>query len=75
MHRRHPPSPRPLTRPDDWHLHLRDGAALASVVRRTGERVRACNCHAEPEAAGHDGRSRAHAYRERDRRRTGAARG
>ena len=21
-----------LTRPDDWHLHLRDGAALASVV-------------------------------------------
>jgi dihydroorotase len=21
-----------LTRPDDWHLHLRDGAALAAVV-------------------------------------------
>ena len=21
-----------LTRPDDWHLHLRDGAALATVV-------------------------------------------
>ncbi|MGH8795464.1 MAG: dihydroorotase, partial [Caldimonas sp.] len=21
-----------LIRPDDWHLHLRDGAALASVV-------------------------------------------
>ena len=21
-----------LTRPDDWHLHLRDGAALASVL-------------------------------------------
>lgn len=24
-----------LTRPDDWHLHLRDGAALASVVGHT----------------------------------------
>jgi len=24
-----------LTRPDDWHLHLRDGAALASVLQDT----------------------------------------
>lgn len=24
-----------LTRPDDWHLHLRDGAALSSVVAHT----------------------------------------
>jgi dihydroorotase len=24
-----------ITRPDDWHLHLRDGAALASVVGHT----------------------------------------
>jgi dihydroorotase len=24
-----------LTRPDDWHLHLRDGAAMASVVLHT----------------------------------------
>jgi dihydroorotase len=24
-----------LTRPDDWHLHLRDGAALASVIGAT----------------------------------------
>jgi dihydroorotase len=24
-----------LTRPDDWHLHLRDGSALASVVPHT----------------------------------------
>jgi dihydroorotase len=24
-----------LTRPDDWHLHLRDGAALASVLAHT----------------------------------------
>ena len=25
----------PLTRPDDWHLHLRDGAALAAVLPHT----------------------------------------
>ncbi len=24
-----------LRRPDDWHLHLRDGAAMASVVAAT----------------------------------------
>ena len=24
-----------ITRPDDWHLHLRDGAALGSVVTDT----------------------------------------
>jgi len=27
-----------LTRPDDWHLHLRDGAALDSVVAHTAAR-------------------------------------
>jgi dihydroorotase len=27
-----------IQRPDDWHVHLRDGAALASVVRFTAER-------------------------------------
>ncbi len=27
-----------LTRPDDWHVHLRDGAALAGVVRHTAAR-------------------------------------
>ncbi|TAA36908.1 dihydroorotase [Pseudoxanthomonas winnipegensis] len=27
-----------LTRPDDWHLHLRDGQALASVVGHTAQR-------------------------------------
>ena len=27
-----------LRRPDDWHLHLRDGAALASVVRDSARR-------------------------------------
>ncbi len=30
-----PPSRLTLTRPDDWHLHLRDGAALAAVVSAT----------------------------------------
>jgi dihydroorotase len=24
-----------ITQPDDWHLHLRDGAALASVLPHT----------------------------------------
>ena len=27
-----------LARPDDWHVHLRDGAALAAVVRHTAAR-------------------------------------
>ncbi|MGP1666690.1 MAG: dihydroorotase [Rhodanobacter sp.] len=27
-----------MTRPDDWHLHLRDGAALASVIAHTAQR-------------------------------------
>jgi len=27
-----------LTRPDDWHVHLRDGAALAAVLRDTARR-------------------------------------
>jgi dihydroorotase len=27
-----------LTRPDDWHLHLRDGPALAAVVPHTAQR-------------------------------------
>jgi dihydroorotase len=27
-----------IARPDDWHLHLRDGAALASVVRDSARR-------------------------------------
>ena len=31
-----------LTRPDDWHLHLRDGAAMAAVLPppRGSSRVR-----------------------------------
>ena len=30
-----PPATLTLTRPDDWHLHLRDGAALAAVLPAT----------------------------------------
>jgi dihydroorotase len=30
-----PPNAITITRPDDWHLHLRDGAAMADVVRHT----------------------------------------
>jgi len=29
-----------LTRPDDWHLHLRDGAPMASVVPHTARQFR-----------------------------------
>jgi dihydroorotase len=29
-----------LTRPDDWHLHVRDGAVLGSVVPHTARRFR-----------------------------------
>jgi len=32
------PSTLSLTRPDDWHLHVRDGAALAAVVPDTARR-------------------------------------
>jgi dihydroorotase len=32
------PSEITLTQPDDWHLHLRDGPALASVVAHTAQR-------------------------------------
>jgi dihydroorotase len=27
-----------ITRPDDWHLHLRDGAEMASVLPHTARR-------------------------------------
>ena len=27
-----------ITRPDDWHLHLRDGQAMASVIGDTARR-------------------------------------
>ena len=54
-----------LTRPDDWHLHLRDGPATGRSGRGDGPRVRTCNRHAKPEAAGHDGCAPPRAYRDR----------
>ncbi len=45
-----------LRRPDDWHLHLRDGAMLKAVAPHSaGFRPR--DHHAEPGAPGGDGRA------------------
>ncbi len=30
-----PPNSLTITRPDDWHLHVRDGAALQAVIGHT----------------------------------------
>jgi dihydroorotase len=44
-----------LTRPDDWHLHLRDGDMLAAVLAGHGPPLRPGHRHAQPEAAGAHG--------------------
>ena len=49
-----PPPPADPRRPDDWHLHLRDGPAMAAVLAATAARLRESNRHAKPEAAGDD---------------------
>ena len=50
-----------ITRPDDWHLHLRDGAALRSRAARYCAALRPRHRHAQPQAAGDHRRSwRAH---------------
>ena len=54
-----------LRRPDDWHLHLRDGAALAAVVGAHGARLRASNRHAEPASRRSPRSRRRAAYRDR----------
>ena len=41
-----------ITRPDDWHLHLRDGPAHGVGARGHGAAVRARDRDAEPAAAG-----------------------
>ena len=42
-----------LTRPDDWHLHLRDGAAMAAVLPATAAQfARAIEDYLERETAG-----------------------
>jgi dihydroorotase len=51
-----------LTRPDDWHLHLRDGALMQSVLPRPCAIGRAID--AESQAAGHHDQP-AQAYRTR----------
>ena len=56
--RRRWPTTLTITRPDDWHLHVRDGAALAAVLPAHRAPVRPRDHHAEPEAAGHDDRGR-----------------
>ena len=33
------PSTLTITRPDDWHLHVRDGAALEAVVPHSARQV------------------------------------
>ena len=48
-----------LTRPDDWHLHLRDGAALRGRAALHRGALRARHRHAEPQAAGDHDRARA----------------
>ena len=47
-----------ITRPDDWHLHLRDGAGDGRGAARQRAALRARHRHAEPEAAGDHHRSR-----------------
>jgi hypothetical protein len=44
-----------ITRPDDWHLHLRDGAALAAVLPDTARRFAPRHRDAQPQAAGDHG--------------------
>ena len=34
-----------ITRPDDWHLHLRDGQAMASVLEDTAKRFEIGRAH------------------------------
>jgi hypothetical protein len=36
-----------ITQPDDWHLHLRDGEALATVVPHSCATVRSRHRHAQ----------------------------
>ena len=47
-----PPAPAPsspvalsLPRPDDWHLHLRDGAPMAAVVAQLAQVIEAAPLH------------------------------
>ena len=39
-----------FTRPDDFHLHLRDGEQMRAVLPHTVAAVRPCDRHAESQA-------------------------
>ena len=48
-----------IRKPDDWHLHVRDGAMLKAVLPFTARNFRPRHPDAEPGAAGqHRGRWR-----------------
>ena len=40
-----------LIRPDDWHLHLRDGPQMAAVLPDSARRARSCWPRCKPERA------------------------
>ena len=54
-----------ISRPDDWHLHLRDGAMLAGVLPGELGAFRPRHRHAQSGAAGRHRRRDAAAYRDR----------
>ena len=54
-----------IRRPDDWHVHLRDGDDAARRSRLHRAAVRAGDRHAQPRAAGDDASTAAAAYRDR----------
>jgi dihydroorotase len=53
-----------IRRPDDWHLHLRDGEVLKAVLARDGPALRPRHHHAESRAPRGHGRDAAE-YRDR----------
>ena len=70
MHAKTMPDMLTITRPDDWHLHLRDGAPMRSVVGATARVFGRAVRHAESRSAGHHGCRRSRLSR---RSRRGAA--
>jgi len=43
-----------ITRPDDWHLHVRDGDLMASVIGATAKQFATRDHHAQLEATRDD---------------------
>ena len=44
-----------ITRPDDWHIHFRDGAALSRTVNDAARWATARGCYAQLGTAGENG--------------------